>query len=123
LRWLEYGRRLTEERRAILADEQVPNVGAWLFRAALAGGARALGRRVGTIEPGARADLVVLDLRDPVLLGPIDDGLLDRVVFAANGGAVRDAIVGGHWVVRDRVHAQEEEIERRYRRALGELLA
>src|SRR5262245_25172180 len=45
LRWLEYGQRLLHRRRNLLAvgGNQSPSVGAGLYRAALAGGAQALG--------------------------------------------------------------------------------
>jgi formimidoylglutamate deiminase len=60
------------------------HVGAALYRAALEGGALAVGRPLGRIAPGARADLVVLDPEAPVLLGRSGDTLLDALVFAGN---------------------------------------
>lgn len=59
LRWLEYGQRLRDQRRARLADEA--GIGVPLWQAAAAGGAQATGFPVGRIEVGAFADLVVLD--------------------------------------------------------------
>ncbi len=59
LRWLEYGQRLRDQRRARLADES--GIGVPLWQAAAAGGAQATGFSLGRIEVGAFADLVVLD--------------------------------------------------------------
>ncbi|MCC7330687.1 MAG: formimidoylglutamate deiminase, partial [Gammaproteobacteria bacterium] len=44
LRWLEYGQRLATGRRNVAATAAEPHCGARLFRAAVAGGARALGQ-------------------------------------------------------------------------------
>lgn len=65
-------------------------------------GARALGLhdRIGTVEVGKEADLVVLDLRAPHLL-PVHDPYTS-VVFSAGRGDVRDVVVAGEEVVRDR---------------------
>jgi 5-methylthioadenosine/S-adenosylhomocysteine deaminase len=65
-------------------------------------GARALGLegRIGTIEVGKEADLVVLDLQAPHLL-PVHDPYT-LVVFSAGRGDVRDVLVAGSVVVRDR---------------------
>ena len=59
LRWLEYGQRLRDQRRARLADES--GIGVPLWQAAAAGGAHATGFAVGRIEVGFFADLVALD--------------------------------------------------------------
>ncbi|MGQ0663121.1 MAG: formimidoylglutamate deiminase, partial [Pseudomonadota bacterium] len=73
LRWLEYGQRLARRERNVAARSGEPNVGARLYRLALAGGARACGRRIGAIEAGHRADLVVLDADHPLLVGRAED--------------------------------------------------
>ena len=58
----------------------------------------------GEIREGALADLLTIDLDGVHLAGTADSGLLDAVVFAAAGADVRDVIVGGRFVVRDRAH-------------------
>jgi formimidoylglutamate deiminase len=60
----------------------------------------------------------VLDLNESSLLGGSVDTLLDRLVFASSAGAVRDVMVGGRWVIRDRRHSAESAILRRYSHAL-----
>ncbi|HYM65686.1 MAG TPA: amidohydrolase family protein, partial [Patescibacteria group bacterium] len=73
--------------------------------ARLAEGARFAGRAfgeplLGTLVPGAPADAVVLDYAAPA---PIDGGnLAGHWVFGLGSRAVRDVIVGGEVVVRDR---------------------
>ena len=70
--------------------------------AATVEGARALGLddRIGTVEPGKEADLVVVDLRSPHLV-PVRDPYT-ALVYAAGRGDVRDVVVAGEAVVRDR---------------------
>jgi len=124
LRWLEYGQRLTLRRRNVLSGgPDAPSVGAFLFKRAVIGGAQALGRPIGRLAPGYRADLVVLDPDLPALAGKSGDSLLDAAVFAGNENPVRDVMVSGKWVVQARRHAQEEAVLSAYRRVLEELTA
>ena len=84
LRWLEYGQRLGLRRRNVSAAPGVePSTAAWLFDCVSAGGAKAAGFARWGLQAGARADLLVLDPRDPALRGLPPDHLLDGVVFAA----------------------------------------
>jgi len=122
LRWLEYGQRLFQRRRNLLAAGSVnASVGASLYRGALAGGAQALGRPIGRLAVGCRADLLVVDADSPALYGKRDDLLLDALVFAGNANPVRDVMVGGAWVVRDGRHPREDGIFAAYRHAVETL--
>ncbi len=123
LRWLEYGQRLLHRRRNVLAagGNQSPSVGAALYRAALAGGAQALGRPIGRLAVGCRADLIVIDTEMPALIGKTGDVLLDAVVFAGNENPVRDVMVGGRWVVTEGHHVAEQAALKRYGAVLAEL--
>ena len=123
LRWLEYGQRLTRRARNLLGSGEGSSVGARLYRLALAGGAKALGRPVGRLGEGARADLLVLDPLVPTLIGREGDALLDALVFAGNVNPVRDVMVGARWVVREGRHESEEPILEAYRRAVDSLVA
>jgi len=125
LRWLEYGQRLLHRRRNVLAagGNQSPSVGASLYRAALAGGAQALGRPIGRLAVGCRADLIVIDTEKPVLIGKTGDVVLDAVVFAGNENPVRDVMVGGRWVVTEGHHVAEQAVLKRFRAVLAELAA
>jgi formimidoylglutamate deiminase len=123
LRWLEYGQRLTHKQRNLLAGgEEAPSVGALLYRRAVAGGAQALGRPIGRLAPGCRADLVVLDDESPALYGRDGDVLLDSLIFAGNANPVRAVMVGGRWVVEDGHHPHEEKVFAAYKAAMDELL-
>jgi formimidoylglutamate deiminase len=123
LRWLEYGQRLAHRRRAVAAAPRSPSVGARLIAMALEGGAQAMGRSVGKIEAGARADLIVLDPDLPALAAAAGDMLLDAAVFAGNLCPVLHVMVGGRWRVRDRRHEEEEEILAAFRRSMRRLTA
>ncbi|WP_456425137.1 formimidoylglutamate deiminase [Rhodocaloribacter sp.] len=120
LRMLEYGQRLMRRRRNVLRREGFASVGLGLYGAALEGGAQALGRPVGRIAPGCRADLVVLDAEHPLLYGKTGDDVVDTFVFSGGCELVRDVIVGGRHVVRDGRHEREDAVAARYRHAVGE---
>jgi formimidoylglutamate deiminase len=121
LRWLEYGQRLSQRRRAVAAGGATASSGAILYRGALAGGAQALGRPLGALAPGKRADIVVLDAAHPALAGRDGDALLDSYLFAGNLSPLRDVMVGGRWVIRDGHHADEEAIAQAYRETAARL--
>ena len=101
LRWLEYGQRLTRRQRLIARTAAEPHVGAFLYKAALAGGAQALGAKTGQIAVGCRADFLVLDAQHPALQDKSQNIILDTVIFASNSNPVRDVFVGGRAVVKN----------------------
>ena len=122
LRWLEYGQRLNTLRRLVGASVEQPHCGARLWRDALAGGAQALGRSIGRLAPGCRADLIRIDDRHPILAGRRGEGLLDALVFSGNVNLVRDVMVGGSWMVRDGRHPRRDEIAAAYRAVVTSLI-
>jgi 5-methylthioadenosine/S-adenosylhomocysteine deaminase len=64
------------------------------------GGAQAAGDDgLGTLEPGRRADLVLLDLESRVFT-PMNDPV-QHVVFCSTTNAVHSTMVGGRWVLRE----------------------
>jgi formimidoylglutamate deiminase len=121
LRWLEYGQRLSSQARNVAATGQQRDVGQFLWQSALGGGAQAAGRRVGALEAGRRADLLVLDGAHPNLDGVADDEVLGRLLFCGNDNLVRDVLAGGHWVVQGGRHMAQDAIGQRYRRAIQQL--
>jgi formimidoylglutamate deiminase len=121
LRWLEYGQRLARQQRNIAVDEACRDVGTYLWRQALHGGARASGRAVGKLEAGRRADLLVLDSAHPNLDGVEAGEVLGRFLFCGNDNLVRDVLAGGRWVVRGGRHAGQDAIARRYTAAVRAL--
>ncbi|HTI84168.1 MAG TPA: formimidoylglutamate deiminase [Acetobacteraceae bacterium] len=112
LRWLEYIRRLETRSRNVTTD---------LYTRALAGGAQALGRRGGSIEPGRHADLVVLDAEHSSLVGRAGDALIDAWLFSGNTTPVRDVMACGEWVVRDAMHRAQPKIAAAFARTMRRL--
>jgi formimidoylglutamate deiminase len=102
LRWLEYVQRLVAQRRLIAATPGA-SCGEVLYAEAARGGAQACGLRAGSIAPGLRADLVVLDDRRPIMAHAPPGELLDRYVFAEAGARPRHVMVRGRWRIRDGV--------------------
>jgi formimidoylglutamate deiminase len=121
LRWLEYGQRLARRQRNIAVDEDCRDVGTYLWRQALRGGAQAAGRAVGRLEAGRRADLLVLDSAHPNLDGVDSHEVLGRFLFCGNDNLVRDVLAGGRWVVRGGRHLEQDAIARRYTQAVRAL--
>ena len=123
LRTLEYLQRLSARKRNLVVGERSPAVGTTLWLEAAAGGAQALGRRMGALAPGMRADLVVLDGEHPDVAGRAGDAAANALVFCGSTDLVRDVMVGGRWVVRQKRHAAEEAASARYKDAVRLLLS
>jgi len=121
LRQLEWSQRLHVRRRNVLADESGVATGTSLWLRAAQGGAQAVGRPVGVIGAGFRADLVVLDDADPALAEQAPGDLLDAAIFGPARSPVRDVIAGGRPIVREGRHEREAAVLDRYRRALASL--
>jgi len=83
------------------ADPTVARAESVLEMATL-GGARALGMedRLGTLEVGKRADLIVVGYDEP-RLHPMYD-LVSHLVYVAKGADVRHVVINGRLVMRDR---------------------
>jgi cytosine/adenosine deaminase-related metal-dependent hydrolase len=101
-----------------------------VLEAATVKGAAALGRRdVGTLEPGLRANLTVVDLTGPHVqpLGEEEDPerIETALVYSARGGDVRATVIDGRILVRDRVvaHLDRERILARAREERRRLLS
>ena len=75
--------------------------GAEVIRAATMGGAKAIGMqdKLGSVEVGKRADLIMLDLAAPHLT-PLRDPI-GLVVYAAGRSDVRHVLVDGEVVIKD----------------------
>ena len=121
LQLLEYGQRLTQERRNIAATAQQPHTGAALFNASLAGGRAAVGQDCGRIAAGCVADLIVINTDDPRLTGLIEGELLDAMIFAGPRRPVSRVMVAGEWQVTGGRHARRPEILAAYREATADL--
>ncbi|MEN3381027.1 MAG: formimidoylglutamate deiminase [Hyphomicrobiales bacterium] len=121
LRLLEYAQRLKHRTRNVVAHEG-ESTGKRLYAQALAGGAQALGRAIGAIEAGRRADFVLLDPAHPDLSGSVATAL-DAYVFVAGTALIKTVIVGGETVVTEGRHKLRDRIAARYRKTIERLSA
>ena len=134
-RELEYHLRLKTLRRNVLApspeentrdegtrgegarDDAAPGMSALaarLFECASASGARSIGARAGSFEPGRAADFFAVDLEDPSIAGASAEDLLPAVVFSLSRAGIREVFVGGRPVVEGGRAAAQEEIVSRF---------
>lgn len=124
LRILECGKRLELRRRNVIARSQnaePAHTGRVLFDTALAGGEQASNQNGGALVPGKRADLVILDPENNVLLGHTNRTVIDAWILGGTQNPVRDVMVAGQWKVRDGRHTNEDSIRSAYAKAIREL--
>ena len=99
-----------------------------VFAMATVGGARALGlsRTLGSIEPGKKADLVLLDLGKPwnSLLLEKGEDIYSCIVYSGRPANVESVLIDGAWVYRSGQHYRldSEEIAAQARAELTRLL-
>ncbi len=93
LRLAEYGQRVVQQRRGLLARED--GLGFRLWSEAASVGARALNQPVGALGIGTFADLVVLDLEDPLFAGVPVQNALDAWVIGGSAAQIAAVYVGG----------------------------
>jgi len=123
LRQLEYSQRLKHRARNLLAEREGQSTGRSLYEKALTGGARALGRRIGAIDVGHRADLVVLDASHPDLAAVSGDRWIDAYIFSAGKTLIDGVMVAGRSVVTKGRHHDRDAISARYVRTMTRILA
>jgi formimidoylglutamate deiminase len=123
LRWLEYGQRLTLRQRNVAAADPpgASATAARLFDRVLAGSGAAAGMKAWGLQPGARADLLVLDTDAPGLLGMPASHTLDALVFAADAPAIQEIYVAGRRVVAAGRHAAQARVAARFAEVMSAL--
>jgi 5-methylthioadenosine/S-adenosylhomocysteine deaminase len=78
-----------------------------MLRMATMGSARALGlaEEIGSLEPGKKADIILVDLKAPhlrpLLRGP-NSNVIEQLVYSANAADVRTTIVDGRVLMHNR---------------------
>ncbi|MDX1395319.1 MAG: formimidoylglutamate deiminase [Gemmatimonadota bacterium] len=97
LRTLEYGQRLRDRMRARLGTAS--GLGAPLWNRLAGGGAKAAGAPIGRLEPGRRADFLVLDDTSPRLAGRDPETALDTWLVGGETADIAAVHVGGRRVV------------------------
>lgn len=115
-RLVEYNERLRRLQRVLLTRgaEDVLEVAPVLLRMATSAGARSLRIPAGTLEEGALADFIGIDLDHPALAGWTTQSLPAMLMFSAPPDAVSDVWVGGRNVVANRMHARQDEAMREF---------
>ncbi|HVN55149.1 MAG TPA: amidohydrolase [Anaerolineaceae bacterium] len=83
-----------------------------VFAMATREAARTARVNAGQLEPGMLADLILVELKSPSLRPFHDEDLLNMLVFCAKASDVRDVIIHGRTILRDRqvVGVNEEEL-------------
>jgi cytosine/adenosine deaminase-related metal-dependent hydrolase len=76
-----------------------------IWQAGLAGGARAIDASVGSLAPGMRADIVLLDPRRHAAVDR--DALVRSLVFAEHGESVHTVIVDGELLLQGGERARQ----------------
>lgn len=123
LRLLEYSQRLSRRVRCVAAAPQAgqPSTAARLWALALDGGGRAAGFESWGLRAGARADLLVVDMDTPALLGIAPEFALDALTFSSPVRPFRDVMVAGRWVGRNHRIARADRIAQGFVCAMDEL--
>lgn len=102
-----------------------------ILRMATRNGAQALGINAGAVQPGKKADVIVVDLTKNQMFTPLlkdpkkrKTMLESHLVFGCNGSAVQHSIIDGRLVMKDfRVLAVDEEALRKEMDAMFEAIS
>jgi formimidoylglutamate deiminase len=122
LRWLEYGQRLSLQRRSVSADPiREPATAARLWQHVQQGGAAAAGEPAWGLVRGARADLLLPDPQCSATLGVPTTHTLDAMVFSSPARPWQGVMVAGRWVLQGGRHAHGERITQAYVQAMAEI--
>jgi 5-methylthioadenosine/S-adenosylhomocysteine deaminase len=74
-------------------------------------GARAIGMddKLGSIEEGKKADIIVIDLKSPNATPFYDDVIVSHIAYSLNGGNVDTVLVDGEVLMKNRVLTKVDE--------------
>lgn len=124
MRCVEYHSRLKTRSRNVLAGSDPQgrtDTARILWPMATEHGARSLGADGGSIEPGAPADLMAVDLSHPSIAGADADTLLTDITLSMSPDAVRDVMVDGEPIVAEHRHRDQRAIVDEYRALMRQL--
>ncbi len=113
LRTLEYSQRQSHQARAVLGEPGM-STGRSLYDAIVQGGAQALMRDSGSLQPGKLADILIPDADCVDLTDRVNDDILDCFIFAGNDHMISEVWSAGRQVVKEGRHIRHSEITQRY---------
>ncbi len=121
LRLLEFGQRLRDQQRNLMADPG-SIVGADLYKNALSGGLQALAKPPAKgFAVGQRADFLVFNQQHPMLLGKQGDQLLDTWVFGGCSEMLLQVWVAGQCQIENGQHKDMDNILSAWNRYISRL--
>ncbi|NOR19244.1 MAG: formimidoylglutamate deiminase [Xanthomonadales bacterium] len=120
LRLLEYNERLVRGRRNVLTTAD-STCGRFLYQHAAQSGSAALGQAVGRLEPGYRADFLVLNDTHELLCGRQPDAALDSWVFAGDKSMLASVWVAGHAVIEQGHHPADATLRSAFLKTINEI--
>ena len=123
LRLLEYTQRCTKLVRCVAAAPQQDqsSTAERLWSRMLEGGGKAAGYPLWGLQVGARADLLVIDVAAPALLGIPASHTLDALVFSSPVRPFRDTLIAGRWITRNHRTEVATTIGKRFTQAMHEI--
>lgn len=92
-----------------------------IYEAGLAASPTAAGRDTGAIAAGLWADMVSVDLQNPVMAGRAGDQMLDSLIFAGHDGLIRDVWSAGRHVVQNGRHMDHDRIMSEYLQTIARI--
>lgn len=113
LRWLEYGQRLVSEQRNVTTLRE-RHTGKELFERTIEGGSLATGQQSSGLVEGGAADMLTLDLSNPMMAAHGDATRLDALVFSGYSLPIDAVMVGGEWLVQHGQHKNAAEASAAY---------
>ena len=119
LRWLDYGRRMSDRRRNVLCLAGGDDSGEIALRSALEGGIASAGTSGGGLKPGMPFDAVQIDAAEAVLYGLPAAQRLSALVYAGDSGMLKAVFRRGRRVVENGAHIDGERIQTRFHRAVA----
>jgi len=120
LRMLEYGQRLKHHSRAVMCTP-TQSCGDWLYTQCAIHGSNVVDRNSGEIAVGKVADLIVLDPKHPSGFEIDTRRVLDKAVFFEYDTKVRDVMIAGGFVIRNRKHVDAESTRAAFVAAMNRL--
>ncbi|SMD33115.1 formimidoylglutamate deiminase [Reichenbachiella faecimaris] len=122
LRILDYGQRLTTNRRNQFVSVTNGDTGLFGVDMALNAGRKAMGNSCENyFEVGQPFDAVVVDADTPLIATCRAEHILSTLVYSGDRSSFKGTIVNGEWKVKDGRHLQKDQIVTHFKKSLGEL--